>query len=119
MLGHRAISECAIGALPIVEPSPIPGKLRKQYYQALAELPRAASVAEWLGRWRLVLNAVGEALPSPPLKVDKALARYDELVAAGHSTERQHHWKLKEDAAEGFCTVRALEMALKERAETK
>ena len=91
MLGLRVLGTCAISSLPAVRPAKTPGKLREQYYQALAELPRAASRADWLWRWAEVLNAVGEALPRrPELKPGHTVGeRRLALLERGISIEQQ------------------------------
>jgi hypothetical protein len=58
---------------------------------------------------------IDKHMSRPPKKAEAALARYDALVAAGRSTDRQHHWKTKKDACAGICSVRALEKLLQQR----
>jgi hypothetical protein len=90
-LGHRAIGQGPIGAVLPIRPSPIPGKLRAQYWQALAELPRAASISGWLSHWALVLNAVGEGLPGRQRKVDPGLEYLAEVVVpSARPTKEQY-----------------------------
>jgi hypothetical protein len=60
-------------------------------------------------------DALRRKKPGPKRKVGKALVRYDALVKDGGSTDRDHHYIIKQKACDGVCTVRALEMALEAR----
>jgi len=73
---------------------------------------RTLLTAEWTPK---LSDALRRKKPGAKRKVGEALARYDALVKAGWSTEREHHHRIKKKACNGLCTVRALEMALKER----
>jgi hypothetical protein len=110
----------ALGVLPI-EPEPVAsGRLKRQFRRMCDDmLTTTLSPAEFWALWRLVQDAVEHAIPSPPTKVDKAVARYDAFVAAGRSTDRRHHQQLKKDSCKGICSVRRLEQVLLERKKTK
>jgi hypothetical protein len=110
----------ALGELPI-EPKPVKtGELSQQFRDMCNDMPTTPLSPERVHYfWSLVLDAVERALPGPRRKVDRALARYDDLVAQGRSTARQHHRTLKEEAFAGICSIRCLELALQDRTKAK
>jgi hypothetical protein len=119
-LGFGPLSSYPLGTLPIAPEPVTTGGLRRQFRQMCEEmLTTKLSPHDFWLRWRYVQDAVERAIPGPQRKVDKALARYDTLVAEGRSTKRHLHQKLKEDACAGVCGVRALELALQARNKTK
>jgi hypothetical protein len=114
MLGSGALGECAIGEAPIV-PAPVTsGKLKKQFRQYREEeLTTTLTRYEFSQRWRLVLDAVEQAIPGPKSKVHHAMAKYKQLEAEnGRSMARRREGQIKAEACAGICTVRALELAL-------
>jgi hypothetical protein len=104
-----------------VEPEPVEtGGLKRQFREMCTEmLTPIPSPEQFRNKWCPVQDAVAHALPGPPVKSGQALANYDRLVAEGRSTERRHHQKTKADACDGICSIRCLELALRERIKTK